>query len=80
MGVKRVALVVGACIAIVLSLYAIVVIFGMWTLVPKDPTLTVGQDLRWRIGFTAVCLVVLAALISFARWAFRKQTGYRNSN
>jgi site-specific recombinase XerD len=39
----------------------------------------VPQDIMLRLGFTALCTVALVALITFAKWAFRKRTGDRNS-
>lgn len=77
--IKRIALVVAACISIIVSIYASVVIFGTWLLVPRDPAMTHSQDIRERLGITAGVAVVLVALAAFAKWAFKKQAKYKSS-
>jgi hypothetical protein len=76
MGIK-IALIGGACIAVVLSLYAVFVIFNTWLLLPNDPALTASQNMMWRLGITAGSATALTGLVAFARWAFRKQSRSR---
>jgi hypothetical protein len=68
---------VAAWIAIVLSLYAVFVIFNTWFLVPNDSIVSgpSPQEIRLKSELTAVSVVVLVALILFAKWAFKKPHG-----
>jgi hypothetical protein len=63
-------------------LYAVFVIFNTLFLVPNDSIVSgpSPQLIRLKEGITAVSVVALVALIFFARWAFRKTNGRRNSN
>lgn len=71
--------VAAAWIAVILSLYAIFVIFNTWLMVPNDslsgPS---SQLLKLKAEITAGALVVLVALIMFARWAFKKPNSFRD--
>jgi hypothetical protein len=79
--IKGPALTAGAWIAIVLSAYVVFVIFNVSFLVPYDSVVyTPSQFIRFKAEMIAVSVVVLVALIVFARWAFRKRNGYRNPN
>jgi ammonia channel protein AmtB len=80
--VKSVARAVAAWIAVVLSLYAVFVIFNTLFLVPDDSIVSgpSPQLIRLKAEIITVSVAVLIVLIFFARWAFRKANGYRNSN
>jgi hypothetical protein len=71
---KTVARALAAWIAIVLSLYAVFVILNTWFLVPDDSIINgpSPQLIRLKEEVTAVSVVVLVALIFFAKWAFKK--------
>jgi len=71
--IGRVALKTSAWIAIVLSVYAILVILNTLFLVPYDSVvLTPTQFARFKAEAVATALVALVALVMFAKWAFRK--------
>ena len=70
-----------AWIAVILSLYAVFVIFNTWLMVPNDSLSGPSpQLLRLKAEITAGAVVVLAALIMFARWAFKKPSSFRDTD
>ena len=76
---KTVTRAAAAWIAVILSLYAVFVIFNIWLLVPNDSLSGPSpQFLRLKAEITAGTVVVLAALITFARWAFNKPNSFRD--
>jgi hypothetical protein len=78
---KSVSRVVSAWTAVVLSLYTVFVILNTLFLVPYDSVVfTPSQFIKFKAEIIAGSVVVLIALIVFARWAFRRPNGYRNSN
>jgi hypothetical protein len=79
--IKSVARTVSAWTAVGMSCYAVFVIFNTLLLVPYDSVVfTPSQFVRFKAEIISVSLVVLVALILFARRAFRKPNGERNSD
>jgi hypothetical protein len=78
---KTVARAVAAWIAVILSVYAVFVIFNTWFLVPDDSLSGPSSQLRTlKVEITGVAGVVLTALISFAKWAFKRRSSFRDSD
>ena len=76
---KTVARAVAAWIAVILSVYAVFVILNTWLMVPDDslsgPS---SQLLKLKAEISAGAVVVLTALILFAKWAFKKPNSFRD--
>ena len=76
---KTVARAVAAWIAVILSVYAAFVILNTWLMVPNDslsgPS---SQLLTSKAEISAVAVVVMTALILFAKWAFKKPNSFRD--
>ena len=71
---------IAAWIAVILSLYALFVIFNTLFLVPDDSIISgpSRQLIGWKAEIIAASVVVLTALILFAKWAFKKPNSFRD--
>jgi hypothetical protein len=79
--IKNASRAVAAWVAVVLSVYAVFVIFNTLFLVPYDAVVfTPSQFIRFKAEVVGGAVVALLALIIFARWAFRKPMGSRDSS
>ena len=77
---KRRAITATIWTAVILSLYSSFVIFNTWFLVPYDPSQTQAHNIKVKLEIIAVFAAVLFALVTLARWAFKKRSQYRISN
>jgi hypothetical protein len=76
---KIVARAVAAWIAVILSGYVVFVILNTWLMVPNDSLAGPSSHLlTLKAEISAVAVVVLTALILFAKWAFTKPNSFRN--
>ncbi len=62
----------GGCVAAILALWGAVAICGIWLIVPHDHRLTEDQDIRMRLGYTALFVVSFIVFGGLFRLAFRK--------
>jgi hypothetical protein len=60
--------------AVVLSVYAGLVILNTWFFVPGDPAHTTAENIQMKLKIMAAFGFALAGLITLARWSFRKRT------
>lgn len=66
-----------AWLAIVLAIYAALVILNIFFLVPDNPAHTVGENIRTRFGMIAIFALALAGLIALSRMCFAKRSERR---
>lgn len=60
-------------VAVVLSVYAALVILNTWFLVPGDPAHTTAENVQTKLKIMLIAAIALVGLISTARWSFRKR-------
>lgn len=69
---SKIALKVGGTVAAVFTAWAILAIFNMWLLVPRDPALTDGQAIRLRLEYTVLFAAAFFLFGKLSRIAFKK--------
>ena len=70
--VRGIALWFGACFAAILAIWTASAVLNALFLVPSNPALTPGQNLRWKIGSTVLCAVASYLFFRLSQLAFRK--------
>lgn len=69
-----------AWVTVVLSIYAALMIFNTWFLVPGDPAHTTAENIQARLKTMLGFGLALVGLVSLSRWSFRKRSKARHAN
>ncbi len=66
-----------AWLAVILAVYASLIILNIWFLVPGDPALTAAENVRIKLKLIGAFAAALIGLIALARWSFAKRAQRR---